>query len=349
MAACISPGVPRLVLSAICGLMLVAGTRTGHCGAIEESPAILRSAGDYPLPGKATRWDYMSLDSAGARLYIAHLGDSNVVVVDTKTKAVVGTVKNVGTVHGVLAIPDLNRVYATATRTNEVVAIDATTLKITSRIPAGDYPDGLAYAPEAHKLYVSDEHGKTETVIDVDSNKRIATIPLGGSAGNTQYDSISKHIFVNVQDTSELIEIDPAADKIVQRIPVPGADGNHGLLIEPRLRLAFIACEGNDTLLVMNLRTKKIESVFSVGKEPDVLAYDAAIGTLYVASESGPVAEFTVSSRSVVKSGEQVAGPNAHTVAAEPSTHEVYFPLNVGGGRSVLRVMRPANASVGST
>jgi YVTN family beta-propeller protein len=244
-------------------------------------------------------------------------------------------------VHGVLAIPELDRVYATATGTNEVVAIDATNLKISARIPGGVYPDGLAYAPEVHKLYISDERGKTETVIDALSNKRIATIPLGGRVGNTQYDSASRHVFVNVQGRSELIEIDPATDKIVQRIPVPDADGNHGLLIEPALHLAFIACEGNDKLLVMNLRTNKIESEFSLGSEPDVLAYDLDAGRLYVASESGLVSEFMVSNHNVAKAGEQVVGRNAHTVAVEPSTHEVFFPLKSVGGRPVLRIMSP--------
>jgi YVTN family beta-propeller protein len=307
-----------------------------------QNASILHPVGDYPLPGKATRWDYMSLDTTKSRLFLAHLGDSSVVAVDTKTKAVVGTVANVGQVHGVLAIPELGRVYATATKTNEVVSIDATNLKITARIPAGIYPDGLAYAPEVRKLYVSDEEGKTETVIDVQSNERIASIPLGGSVGNTQYDAASKHIFVNVQGTAELIEIDPVTNTIVQRIPVPGAEGNHGLLIVPTLRLAFIACEGNDKLLVMDLRNKKIVYRFNVGKGLDVPAYDAGLGLLYLASESGLVSEFKVSSQGVTKIGEGLVGPNAHTVAVDPKTHEVYFPLKEVGGRPVLRVMRPS-------
>jgi DNA-binding beta-propeller fold protein YncE len=311
-------------------------------GAAEPNASVLQLVKDYPLPGKATRWDYMDIDASRSRLFIAHLGDSAVVVVDTKTKAVVGTIGNAGEVHGVVAIPQLGRAYATATKTNEVIAIDATSLKILARTPTGVHPDGLAYAPEAHKVYVSDESGKTETVVDAQSNKRIATIPLGGSVGNTRYDPASKHIFVNVQGTSELIEIDPATDKIVQRIPVPGADGNHGLLIEPALRLAFIACEGNDKLLVMDLHTKKVVSEFAVPGRPDVLAYDAELGLLYVASESGVVYQFKVNAQGVTKAGEERVGANAHTVAVDPATHEVYLPLKEPGKPPALRVMRPS-------
>ncbi|HVN43914.1 MAG TPA: hypothetical protein VMT66_01590 [Steroidobacteraceae bacterium] len=72
------------------------------------------------------------------------------------------------------------------------------------------------------------------------------------------YDPVTGHIFVNVQTRAELIEIDPLADRVIGRIALPGADGNHGLLIDPRQRLAFIACEGNHKLLVLDMRTRKV-------------------------------------------------------------------------------------------
>ncbi len=120
-----------------------------------------------------------------------------------------------------------------------------------------------------------------------------------------------------------------------------GADGNHGLLIEPTRRLAFIACEGNDRLLVLDMNTMKIVARFNVGKGPDVLGYDAELGLLYVATESGMVSQFKVTAQGVTKDGEEFVGPNAHTLAVDPSTHEVYFPLNKIGRRPMLRVMRP--------
>lgn len=63
---------------------------------------------------------------------------------------------------------------------------------------------------------------------------------------------------------------------------------------------------------------------------------------LLLASESGLVSEFKVSSQGVTKIGEERVGPNAHTVAVDPKTHEVSFPLKEVGGRPVLRVMRPS-------
>ncbi|WP_024974052.1 YncE family protein [Ralstonia pickettii] len=318
-------------------LALSAGAATqGQAGTLP-----LRHVGDYPLPGATTRWDYLSLDPTRSRLFVAHLGDSAVVVMDTKTKAVLATIGNISHVHGTLAVPELGRVYASATGTDEIVAIDATTLKIVARLPGGVYPDGIAYAPEVSKLYVSDETGNTETVIDARTNQRIATIELGGAVGNTQYDPVSKHIFVNVQGRGMLVEIDPRTDKIIDRIPLPGADGNHGLLIEPKLRLAFIACEDNDRLLVLNLKTKRLTASFDAKGTPDVLGYDPDLDQLYVADESGVVSIFRVAATGVTKTGEGFVGPNAHSLAIDPAAHEIYFPLKDVDRHPVMRVMKP--------
>lgn len=331
------PGLARILL----GLMLFAGP--GLSSAVSAPPlaGVLQVVKDYPLPGRSTRWDYMSFNPGRSQMVIAHLGDSAVVVVDTKTKAVIGTVDHISDVHGVLVIPELDRIYASATGSDEIVTIDARTLKIIARIPTGKYPDGIAYAPFKHKVYVSNENGESLTVIDVRTNKGVATIAMGGSVGNTQYDAGTGHIFVNVQGTKELVEIDPATDAIVQRTGIPGADGNHGLLIEPNLRLAFIACEDNDLLIVLNLRTKKVVTQFRVGRGPDVLAYDAPRKLLYVASESGVASVFNVNAAGVTLAGEGFVGPNAHTLAIDPATHEVYFPLKERAQSPLLRVMRP--------
>lgn len=302
---------------------------------------ILTMVKDLSLPGRPTRWDYMAMDPVQHRLVIAHLGDSSVVIVSTLTGKVIGTVGDISNVHGVLSVLETNRIYATATGTNELAVIDSTTLKVISRVPTGRYPDGLAYAPEVKKIYVSDAHGNSETVIDARTHQRFATIPLGGSVGNTQYDEITHHIFVNVQGRRELVEINPETDRIVQRVALPDADGNHGLLIDAQRRLAFIACEGNDQLLVLDLKTRTVNARFRVPGSPDVLAFDKKASVLYVASESGAIYLFKVGDNGVNPAGQIVIGMNAHTVAVDPETQWLYLPLISPDGKNILRVMRP--------
>ena len=311
----------------------------------EQTPGNLplRVLADIPLTGGTTRFDYQSIDSSSGRLYIAHLGSDLMTVFDLNKQTVVGDVKDLKRVHGVLAVPELHRVYASATGTNELAVIDNQSLTIVARVSAGDYPDGIAYASKVNKIYVSDLHGKTDTVIDARTNQRLTTIALGGGAGNSQYDSVGERIYVAVDGREELAEIDPNTDQVVGRYPLSGCKGSHGLLIDSEHRLAFAACEDNSKLVVFDLQTKKATATLSVGADPDVLAFDATLQRLYVSAESGIITIFDEHDRSLQKVGEGLFAPNAHSVAVDPSTHRVYFPLQNVNGKPVLRIAVPSD------
>ncbi len=303
----------------------------------------LRVLADIPLTGGTTRFDYQSLDSSSGRLYIAHLGSDLMTVFDVNKQSVIGDVKDLKRVHGVLAVPALHRVYASATGTNELVVIDDQNLNIVARVPAGDYPDGIACATKVNKLYVSDLHGKTDTVIDAKTNQRLTTIPLGGGAGNSQYDPVRDRIFVTVDEREELAEIDANTDQVVAHYPLTGCKGSHGLLIDSEHRLAFAACEDNSKLVVFDLQAKKATGILSVGADPDVLAFDTTLQRLYVSAESGIITVFDEHDRSLLKVGEGLLAPNAHSVAVDPGTHRVYFPLQNINGKPVLRIAVPSD------
>jgi DNA-binding beta-propeller fold protein YncE len=245
-------------------------------------------------------------------------------------------------VHGILAVPELHRVYASATGSNELAVIDDSTLQIVARAPAGDFPDGVAYASKANKIYVSDLHAKTDTLIDAKTNQRLTTIALGGGAGNTQYDSVSEHIFVTVHGQNELAEIDPNKDQVIGRYPLPGCSEGHGLLIDSEHRLAFVACEENAKLAVFDLEAKKMTAIQSVSADPDVLAFDKGLSRLYVSAESGIISIFDERGRNLEKIGEGFFAANAHSVAVDSRTHRVYFPLQNVGGKPVLRIALPS-------
>src|SRR6267154_822389 len=113
--------------------VLFMASDTGASPSTAAPPLQLQAIADIPLGGHPTRLDYASLDAGRHLLFIAHLGDSEVIVFDSEARRVVKRISNVSHVHGVLAIPELGRVYASATGTNEVVAIDEKTLQISAR------------------------------------------------------------------------------------------------------------------------------------------------------------------------------------------------------------------------
>jgi DNA-binding beta-propeller fold protein YncE len=293
-----------------------------------------------PLPGPSVRFDYQSLDPASGRLWISHMDAGQLLVYDVAHRRVVKSIPASG-VHGVIVVPSIHRAYASATNDHEAITIDTRTLRVLARAPAGSYPDGLAWDPVEHHVFVSDETGGVETVLS-QSGRRIATIDLGGDAGNVQYDPGSKHVLVAVQSSNDVAVIDPRANRIVRRVAVPGCSGSHSLLIDAPRRVAFVTCEDNATLHVLDLRRMRFTAASTVGASPDVLAFDPKLRRLYVAAESGEVAVFAETAHGARKLGQAVLAPSAHTVAVDPRTHLVYFPLERGAsGTPQLLIMRP--------
>jgi DNA-binding beta-propeller fold protein YncE len=313
----------------------------GDPAAGPPAPPPLRFVADVPMPGPAVRFDYQSLDPETGRLYISYMNADRLVVFDTRARKVVANLDGFPRVRGVWAVPELKRVYASARGSHEVVAVDTVTLETVARIgPVAD-PDGLGYAPKVGRVFVSDERSRADAVIDAKTSRLLASVALGGEAGNTVYDSGSERILVAVADPAQLAVIDPATAKVVTSFPLPGLAGAHGIALDVAHRLAFVAGEDNHTLAVFDLEAHEVLATHPVGDVPDVLAFDAGLGRLYVAAESGTVSVFQERGKELRPLGE-IEIPHAHSVSVDPTTHLVYLPLQDVRGRPVLRIMEPS-------
>lgn len=319
-----------------------AASASAHEGSKTPSDSVLTRVADIPISGPAVRFDYQSLDAVHHRLYIAHMNADRLVVFDTRARRVIANLSGFYRVHGVLAVPEIDRVYASVTGRHQVAVVDMSNLKTIGLVGPVDYPDGLAYAPSARRVFASDEHGGVDAVINAATDKLLTSIPLGGGAGNTVYDAGSDRILVAVHGLNQLVAIDPASLRIVGRYPLAGLKNPHGVALDQQDRLAFIAGEENHSLAVFDLKAKTVLAEYQVGDDPDVLAFDPGRKRLYVAAESGTVTVFDLRGRKLRLLG-QIQMPHAHTVAVDPSTHLVYFPLQDIDGHPLLRIMRPTD------
>jgi hypothetical protein len=104
----------------------------GHGGASNDYFPLTKIA-DVPLPGPAVRFDYQSIDlHQRAPLDRAHERKS-AVVFDVKAQTAVANLDGFARVQGVLAVPELGRVYASVTGDHEVAAVDMKTLKTVAK------------------------------------------------------------------------------------------------------------------------------------------------------------------------------------------------------------------------
>ncbi|MER6568538.1 YncE family protein [Streptomyces sp. NPDC001093] len=331
-------GLVAAFAAAVSGVLLTGGSRP------PEVALPLHPVARIHLPGDSSRFDYAALDPGRGLLFIAHLGASQVIEVDVRADRVVRTIDGLPGVHGILVVPSRHRVYATATDADQVAAIDETTGTVVHRGPTGDYPDGMAYDPVHGTVWATNESGGSETVVDAATGAARGTVPLGGEAGNVAYDPATRRMLVDVQTRDQLAVIDPATLHITRRVPLPGCDHDHGLILAPADRLAFVACDGNARLLTVDLTTFHVTGSDQVGQDPDVLAYDPSARHLYVAAESGWVTTADNRGRHLTVTGRSHLADGAHVVAVDPTTHRSYYPVAHGSdGHPALLVYRPAS------
>jgi DNA-binding beta-propeller fold protein YncE len=317
--------------------------------------------GDFPLGARTNRTDYESIDSAARRLYIAKMGTGQLLVFDLDRNRLITALDGFPKITGVLAVPELHKVYASVPGAGLVssmlvglgmvglslghgaIAIrDTLTLKEIARVPGGVFPDGIAFDGKERTVFVSDELGSALIVVDADKNTFTGRIDMGGEVGNVRYDPVTARIYLPVQTKNTLIAVDPARRVVQARYFLPGCDHPHGFIVSQKGAVGFVACDGNDRLVTIELATGRVLANVAVAHDPDVLAIDLTAERLYVATESGNLSTYDIHNVTApVSLGDAFIGEDAHTVAVDPASHRLYFALPDVNGECVLRALQP--------
>src|SRR3954447_26089002 len=110
-------------LAALAGLVGVSAAAAQTRGSLP-----LRPLARVPLSGAAVRFDYTSIDPKTHTLWISHMDADQLLAFDVVHRKLRRTIPAPG-VHGVIAVPQIGRVYASATNAHEVLTIDSHTGK----------------------------------------------------------------------------------------------------------------------------------------------------------------------------------------------------------------------------
>ena len=300
---------------------------------------------DVALPGAATRFDYQDVDTALGHLVIAHMNDNAVVIVDMKDGSTLKQLPNIPVARGVVVADDVGIIFVTSSP-NQLVLIDNQAMTEIKRVTTGNAPDGVGWDPTDKIVGVSDQgDGALSLIANAGSGTR-TQVPLGAETGNVVYDAQRGQFWITVVQANppdQLVAVNPTTAQIATSIPLPGCSGAHGLRIHPDGQSAFIACEANNVLARVDLGGTHAVSTGATGSGPDVMSIDPGLGWLYVAAESGDLTIFDIRQPGVALIGHDHPGGNSHSVAVDPATHRVFFPLMQGpNGTPDLRIMRPA-------
>src|SRR3954471_19124492 len=161
-------------------------------------------AQDYKVLQRATLggeggWDFVTLDPAARRLYIAR--STRVMVVDADTLKPVGEIADTAGIHGVAIAADLGRGFTTNGRTSNSTIFDLKTLAKVGEVKTGENPDAVLYDETTHRVLAFNGKSNDATVIDAKAGTVAGTIALGGKPEVAVSDGKGT-VFVNLEDKS---------------------------------------------------------------------------------------------------------------------------------------------------
>ncbi len=267
------------------------------------------------------RWDYVSVDAAAHRLYVAHR--ERVDVIDTRDQKPVLQLAPTPGVHGAAAASDLNRVFTSDGADGTVGVFDATTGKLLQTVKAGRNPDSIVYEPVTHRVFAFNGESSDVTAIDARSLKVLATIPAPGAPEFAVVDG-KGGVFFNIEDKGELAVLDARTLKIERHFGLAPCEEPSGLAIDPKGRL-YSVCR-NGVMVVSDPVQGRVIGQAPIGHGPDGVAWldgkaysaNGRDGTISVVAETSDGRFETIATLPTAL--------GARTIAAEPNEHALYSP-----------------------
>ena len=189
-------------------------------------------------------WDFLSVDPAGERLYVAH--GTQVEVLNVKTRKLIGTIPNTPGVHGIEVVPAAGRGYISCGRNNTCVVFDLKTLQPVGTVPTGPKPDALLADAFSKRVFVFSNDGGNSTVLDARTGKVLGTAALGGDVEVPATDGKGR-IFVNIENTSEVVTFDAKTLVVQRRTPLAPGQEPTGLAFDPKHERLFSALRQRET------------------------------------------------------------------------------------------------------
>src|SRR5215216_1370103 len=186
-----------------------------------ETPA-LSQVQSIQLPNVAGRIDHLVLDSEGARLFVAPLGDNTVEVIDLEAGNRTDEIKNLQEPQGVVYVPESNKLLATNGEGDTLDIYDGKSLTLLDRVVLGDDPDNVRYDATTGDAYVGYGTGNSSAlgVVDVDDGTKVADIKLSGHPESFQLEGNGKRIFVNVPTSGQVEVVDREKGDVLETWPI---------------------------------------------------------------------------------------------------------------------------------
>jgi DNA-binding beta-propeller fold protein YncE len=274
----------------------------------------------YTLGGDGF-WDYLALDTAGHRLFIAR--QDRVLVVDPGSGRLLAEIHGLERAHGVAFDDRTGHGFATSGSDASVTIFDLKSLAVLGKTPVDADDDAIVFDPATGRVFTFNGDAETASVLDGETGKKLGTIPLGAkpeygvSAGDGK-------LYVNLESTSALAEIDAAGMRVTRSWPLAPCENPTGLAIDTVHHRLFSGCR-NQLMAISETTSGKLIATVPIGSGVDATRYDPATGLAFASCGDGTMTvihEDDPDHFQVVASVSTMRG--ARTMELDPESHEIF-------------------------
>jgi len=274
------------VLSFLICLALSLGAAAQQIPANEESqPLVLVRI--IPLPGAEGRFDHMTVDVRGDRIFAAVFGNDTVEVMDVRRATRIHTIRGgLNEPQGVAYIPESNRIVVSNSGTGACQILDGNTYKPIATVKFPDDADQLRYDPGSRRVYVGYGDGAIGA-FDAATNQRLdQDFQLGAHPESFQLEQAGSRIFVNLASISQVAVINRETGKIA-KWQLTGAGTNFPMALDEAHHRIFVAARRPARLLVLDMDSGKQIASLPGAADTDDMWYDPTRRRIYVPSGEG--------------------------------------------------------------
>lgn len=222
------------------------------------------------LPGRGADW---VLSKSREFLYVTLPEQSEVIIINTITRKIVGTViiSEKTKPMRIALQPDGRYVWVGLDDSPRVAAIDTTTNRLAAIVPAGAGLHNLAFSEDSRFVYVTNSAADTVSAIDTRTLTKLKDISVARTPVPIAYSSASRLFYVAGINGASITVIDPIKQQAVASIGVK--QGVVALRFDPQGRYGFAVNQIDSTVSIVDAATNSIVASSEVVKGADQVIF----------------------------------------------------------------------------
>lgn len=294
------------------------------------------------LPGdKGGHGDWVAFDADTNTVWLAQSPDHNVVVIDAGANSVKGVISGIGDGNVIVLTPKF--AFMDDAASNLVTVVDKHSLqRVGTFRPQGKTPDGMVFDAAANRIFVTADDTNDVTVVSAEP-------PFGQVAHFTLQPQHAKdgpdvpllvpalrRIF---QPDDNIVDVIDASSNKVLTVWRPGAKGDtRSMVFDARTRHLFMGTTGKE-MLVLESGSGKVVATIPLQGPVDETTIDEAVRRAFVGDKAGVVEVVDLDKNAVVDA--IPSEKNAHTLAVDTSTHDLYVYCDESNKVAVFGTLAP--------